>query len=275
MERGGREARGLGGGVRVASDAPALGTRAFPLRRRPERGKVLGRARACPASSRSRPARDGAPPRRCLFWETPRARERFAMETAEKQTSRVPPRFSPSIGPARVERASLPDPVARARVRDDAPDSCLTRRSKCESVSLARRTGRFAPVHYLHITGLGVRRLFQIGSRACRARQGRRGSSPRRGRRRHVARVSTRARARRGPPEPRAAFRPASRLPRATRSAPAERPNCVGITPPSTRALTFTPRSIRPPRDGPAGRSTRNGARPCATCSCRWRASSR
>lgn len=110
---------------------------------------MVARARATRPHA-SRPARDGAPPRRCLFWETPRARERFAMETfaTEKQTSRVPPRFSPSIGPARVERASLPDPVARARVRDDAPDSCLTRRSKCESVSLARRTGRFAPVHY-------------------------------------------------------------------------------------------------------------------------------
>ena len=189
---------------------------------------MVARARATRPHA-SRPARDGAPPRRCLFWETPRARERFAMETAEKQTSRVRPRFSPSIGPARVERASLPDPVARARVRDDAPDGCLTRRSKCESVSLARRTGRFAPVHDYEPR---VRRLFQIGSRAGRARQGRRGSSPRRGRRRHVARVSTRARARRGPPEPRAAFRPASRLPRATRSAPAERPNCVEISPP-------------------------------------------
>ena len=185
---------------------------------------MVARARATRPHA-SRPARDGAPPRRCLFWETPRARERFAMETAEKQTSRVPPGFSPSIGPARVERASLPDPVARARVRDDAPDGCLTRRSKCESVSLHHwRDARVGSRPFIFInTGLGVRRLFQIGSRAGRARQGRRGSSPRRGRRRHVARVSTRARARRGSPEPRTGFSLSSRLPRATRSAPAER----------------------------------------------------
>ena len=117
---------------------------------------MVARARATRPHA-SPPARDGASPRRCLFWETPRARERFAMETAEKQTSRVPPGFSPSIGPARVERASLPDPVARARVRDDAPDGCLTRRSKCESVSLHHwRDARVGSRPFIKIiTGLG------------------------------------------------------------------------------------------------------------------------
>jgi len=87
------------------------------------------------------------------------------METAEKQTSRVPPGFSPSIGPARVERASLPDPVARARVRDDAPDGCLTRRSKCESVSLHHwRDARVGSRPFIKIiTGLGVRGFSKSG----------------------------------------------------------------------------------------------------------------
>ena len=226
---------------------------------------MVARARATRPHA-SRPARDGAPPRRCLFWETPRARERFAMETAEKQTSRVPPGFSPSIGPARVERASLPDPVARARVRDDAPDSCLTRRSKCESVSLTRRTGRFAPVH-------------SYGPRCTEAFPNR------------ESRLSREARASRVEPAAREADTcrtceysraSASRIPRTANGVfalvappPPSAQIASESAPPSTRALTFTPCSIRPPRDGPAGRSTRNGARPCATCSCRWRASSR
>ena len=122
---------------------------------------MVARARATRPHA-SPPARDGASPRRCLFWETPRARERFAMETAEKQTSRVPPGFSPSIGPARVERASLPDPVARARVRDDAPDGCLTRRSKCESVSLHHwRDARVGSRPFIKTnTGLGCTEAF-------------------------------------------------------------------------------------------------------------------
>ena len=233
---------------------------------------MVARARATRPHA-SPPARDGAPPRRCLFWETPRARERFAMETAEKQTSRVPPGFSPSIGPARVGRASLPDPVARARVRDDAPDSCLTRRSKCESVSLARRTGRFAPVHYY-----GPRCTEAFPNRESRlSREARASRVEPAAREAETCRTCEypRATARRGSPEPRAAFRLASRSPARLDPLPPSVRIASESAPPSTRALTFTPCSIRPPRDGPAGRSTRNGARPCATCSCRWRASSR
>jgi hypothetical protein len=113
---------------------------------------MVARARATRPHA-SPPARDGAPPRRCLFWETPRARERFAMETAEKQTSRVPPGFSPSIGPARVGTRESAGPgraraCARRRPRRLLDPSVKVR--KRFTASLARRTGRFAPVHFYY-----------------------------------------------------------------------------------------------------------------------------
>ena len=200
---------------------------------------MVARARRPHASSRvATRARWDTPPLydddAFLFWETPRAR---ALRESGVCRAFRPASRDPSIGYSasgaraggdRKGTPSLPKPVARARVRDVHPDGCLPGQSakafRFFSREIgARRAGRFPEKK----GGAPEARLSQIGSRAGRARQGRRGSSPRRGRRTHVARVSTRARARRGSPEPRTGFSLSSRLPRATRSAPAERTICV------------------------------------------------
>jgi hypothetical protein len=187
---------------------------------------MVARARRPHASSRvATRARWDTPPLydddAFLFWETPRARA-----LRERGVCRAfhPASRDPSIGYSasgaraggdRKGMPSLPKPVARARVRDVHPDGCLPSGQSAKAFRFfsreigARRAGRFPEKK----GGAPEARLSQIGSRAGRARQGRRGSSPRRGRRRHVARVSTRASARRGSPEPRAAFRLASRSP--------------------------------------------------------------
>jgi hypothetical protein len=153
-----------------------------------------------------------------------RARERF--ESAACVARSTPRRETRRSVIARAERA----PEATERVRRVCPNRSRARvwrrplrrllavGSKRESVSLFfsrnRRAARRSVGSFFNVFhGAPEARLSQIGSRAGRARQGRRGSSPRRGRRRHVARVSTRASARRGSPEPRAAFRLASRSP--------------------------------------------------------------
>jgi hypothetical protein len=170
---------------------------------------MVARARRPHASSRvATRARWDTPPLydddAFLFWETPRARA-----LRERGVCRAfrPASRDPSIGYSasgaraggdRKGTPSLPKPVARARVRDVHPDGCLPSGQSAKAFRFfsreigARRAGRSVPFFNV-FHGAPEARLSQIGSRAGRARQGRRGSSPRRGRRRHVARVSTRA----------------------------------------------------------------------------------
>lgn len=152
-----------------------------------------------------------------------RARERF--ERAACVARSAPRRETRRSVIARAERA----PEATERVRRVCRNRSRARvcATSTPTVACRRVKARKRFAFFLAKSARGAQvgsqkrkasrapeaRLSQIGSRAGRARQGRRGSSPRRGRRRHVARVSTRASARRGSPEPRAAFRLASRSP--------------------------------------------------------------
>ena len=118
MERGWTRSARSRGGVRVASDAPALGTRAFPLRRRPERGKVHGRARACHASSRvATGARWGATTTMSLLGNAARARALRDGDRGEADVARSAPLFAVDRSRASRTRESAGPGRARACAR--------------------------------------------------------------------------------------------------------------------------------------------------------------
>ena len=187
-----------------------------------------------------------------------RARERFEMRTAERRTSRVPPRVSPSIGPARAERASR-----RPRVCEVCPNRSRARvcATSTPTVACRRVKARKRFAFFLAKSARGA----QVGSRA-RSRGARSEAEPnresRRSREARASRVEPAAREAetcRTCEYPRASAsripRTASRvsahvaLPRATRSAPAELQFASGRKQPSPRPLLadLIPRST-PPR---------------------------
>ena len=246
----------------VARDVPALGAGCFPSRRRPGRGGVHGRARACHASSRvATRARWDTPPRddddAFLFWETPRARALRDEDRGAADVARSAPRLAVDRSRASGARASatpgLPSvskPVARARVRDVHPDGCLP-------------SGQSAKAFRFFSREIGARRAGRVPrpftgarSEAEPNRESRRSREARASRVEPAAREAETCRTCEYPRAsasriPRTASRVSAHvaLPRATRSAPAELQFASGRNQPSPRPLLadLIPRST-PPR---------------------------
>ena len=189
---------------------------------------MVARARRPHASSRvATRARWDTPPLydddAFLFWETPRAR---ALRESGVCRAFRPASRDPSIGYSasgaraggdRKGTPSLPKPVARARVRDVHPDGCLPSGQSAKAFRFfsreigARRAGRFPEKKGI----TGARSEAEPNRESRRSREARASRVEPAAREAETCRTCEypRATARRGSPEPRAAFRLASRSP--------------------------------------------------------------